>query len=211
MVSEKELDKIYKSSPYSGHMAGIIDSVITNELLIQEAIAQGIHKEERFRESVENFYEQSLIKLLIDRKFDSLKPEITQDMIDRYMELSGKDVTYKKMVYQNLENAKLGKMERSETITKHFEDLSAELKYIFVVLEPGRTSAPMNMEKNYICCRLISSKPSSDEDCVTDVEEIRDFLVHQKKSALFAKWMDTLYENADIQILTDRRIDREAR
>lgn len=211
VISEKELDRLFKSSPYSNHMAGVIDSVITNQLLIQEAIAEGINKEELFRASVENFYEQSLVKILIDRKFDSLKPEITQDMVDRYQVLSGKDVTYSKMTYQNLENAKKGKIETSEKITNSFEDLSAELKYIFVSLEPGQTSTPLNMGTNYVRCRLISLKPSVDAKPVTDIEEITEYLIHQKKGALFAQWMDKLYENADIQILTDRRIDQEAR
>ena len=104
VISEKELDRIFKSSPYSNHMAGVIDSVITNQLLIQEAIAQGINKEELFRASVENFYEQSLIKILIDRKFNSLEPEIPQEMVDRYRERSGKKVEYAKFVYLNLES-----------------------------------------------------------------------------------------------------------
>ncbi len=211
VISEKELDRLFKSSPYSNHMAGVIDSVITNQLLIQEAIAQGINKEELFRASVENFYEQSLVKILIDRKFDSLNPAITQDMVDRYQALSGKEVTYAKMTYPNLENAKKGKPDTSEKITNNFEDLSAELKYIFIPLEPGQTTAPLNMGTNYVRCRLISLKPSSDTDPVTDAEEIKEFLTHQEKGVLFARWMETLNNDADIRILTDRRIDQEAR
>ncbi|MBI9089265.1 MAG: hypothetical protein JEZ12_08615 [Desulfobacterium sp.] len=160
---------------------------------------------------MENFYEQSLVKILIDRKFDSLNPSITQDMVDRYQALSGKDVTYAKMTYPKLENAKRGKPDTSETITNNFEDLSAELKYIFVPLEPGQTSAPLNMGTNYVRWRLISSKPSSDADPVTDVEEIKEFLTHQEKGVLFAKWMETLNTDADIRILTDRRFDQGAK
>jgi hypothetical protein len=211
VISEKELGALFNSSLYSNHMADIIDSVITNQLLIQEAIAQGINKEELFRASVESFYEQSLIKILIDRKFNSLKPEIPQDMVDRYLERSEKKVEYAKLVYHNLENAEKNNPESSKKITKSFENLSAELKYILVSLEPGQTSSPLKAEKNYACYRLISLKPSSDTDPVTDVEEIKDFLVHQEKSVLFAQWMEKLNKDADIQILTDRRIDQEAR
>ena len=64
-----------------------IESVITEELLIQEALRQGIDRDGPFRQSVQDFYEQSLVKLLIDKKTDSLDIAVDDKDIERYVTL----------------------------------------------------------------------------------------------------------------------------
>lgn len=209
VISEKELDGLLKSSTYSNHTTGPIDAVITNELLIQEAIRQGINKEESFRASVENFYEQSLIKSLIDRKFNSIKPQINEKMVDQYLALSGKDIVYTKIIYRTLEDVKKGNIKNLETMTHNFDNLSDELKYIFVMMDAKKISSPVNMETELLCYRLDSVKTDSLLHVAPTVEEIKNFLTHQQKGTLFAKWMDNLNKNAHIQILTEQNLKKE--
>jgi len=209
VISEKELDGLLKSSTYSNHTTGPIDAVITNELLIQEAISQGINKEESFRASVENFYEQSLIKSLIDRKFNSIKPQINEKMVDQYLALSGKDIVYSKMIYQTLEDIEKGNIKKLETMTHNFDNLSGELKYILVMMDEKRISFPVNINTELVCYRLDSVKTDSLLHVAPDVEEIKSFLIHQQKGALFAKWMDDLNKNAHIQILTEQNVKKK--
>ncbi len=68
-----------------------VNSLITKELLLQESQREGIDKEESFRESIQNFYEQSLIKLLIDRKFASLHVTVSDEDVNRYIALMNKN------------------------------------------------------------------------------------------------------------------------
>ena len=72
-----------KDSYGSNEKKHFIHSLINKELLIQEAQRLEINREESFRRSVENFYEQSLIKNLMDRKYADLKIKVSErDVID---------------------------------------------------------------------------------------------------------------------------------
>lgn len=209
VITQKELDGLLSESTSSNHTAGIIDSVITNELLIQEALAQGINKEESFRVSVEKFYEQSLIKILIDRRFKSLEPEISNQtidrMIDHYTGLAGRDLVYSKISYDTLEDVEKGKTASIETIAANFDDLSDELKFTLVKVAQGEVSDPVKRGEQFVCFRLDSAAGpgSSDAENPVNIDEIRTFLTQQEKGAMFSRWIENLTTTAHIQILTD--------
>ena len=52
-----------------------INSLITKEVLIHEAMERKIDQEEAFRQSIKNFYEQSLVKTLLDRQLEKPPPQ----------------------------------------------------------------------------------------------------------------------------------------
>src|SRR6056297_2464487 len=81
IITENELQDRLAAKPHDMTDQQYIDSLIMQELLIQEALKQNIHKEESFRRSVENFYEQSLVKILLDRKSRETDPEVTQQEV----------------------------------------------------------------------------------------------------------------------------------
>ncbi len=208
VISEKELEGLLRASTSSNHTADAVDAVITNELLIQEALAQGINKEESFRASVENFYEQSLIKILIDRTFKSLAPEISEKMVERYAGLAGRDLVCTRIVYDSRQDVETGKIASVETITANFDDLSEELKYILVKVDPGEHSDPVKKGNQFVCYRVESATDPGSADAGDTISRdmIREFLMHQEKGAMFARWMEGLTKKAHIQILTDRSV-----
>jgi hypothetical protein len=90
IVSQSELEEFAKVGSYHSQGSGFLDAVITRELLIQEAVREGIHEEEAFRASVEAYYEQSLVKELVDRKLQNLSAEVTADMVKEFKEMCRK-------------------------------------------------------------------------------------------------------------------------
>jgi hypothetical protein len=69
----------------------ILDEEIRKELLIQEAIRQGIDKEPEFRQTIERYWEQTLITSLVRRKCASTQScvIVTQDEIEnRYRQMA---------------------------------------------------------------------------------------------------------------------------
>jgi len=79
-ITSTEFERLYSQrQPHGQSKTDFINSLITKELLIQESREIGIDKDESFRKSIQNYYEQSLIKLLIDRKISSLKPTDIDD------------------------------------------------------------------------------------------------------------------------------------
>jgi hypothetical protein len=66
---------------------------IQRELLIQAAVAQGLDREDHFRESIEKFWEQALITNLLRREAGRLEKEILvtiEEIEEEYRELSAK-------------------------------------------------------------------------------------------------------------------------
>jgi len=206
IISENELDERMKSGSYHSHGGGFLESVITRELLIQEAVRQGINKEEAFRKSVENFYEQSLVKILIDRKFQSLIPKITDDMVEKYTGLSGKTIQFTKFVYRNKEDIQKGSPQSSVEIKNNFENMSDSLKYSLLLLKPGERSAPERTETGFVVYRLDNAAISTDAKPETDIPQIKEFLSNQSKKIQFDSWLEQLKTSADIQILTQQKL-----
>jgi len=63
-----------------------LDNLITRKLILQEAQKAGLDKDKDFLQSVERFWEQSLLKVIIDKKIrESLSNiEVTEDDIANY-------------------------------------------------------------------------------------------------------------------------------
>jgi len=214
VISDKEFEIMSKSWSYNNHMVGVLEAIVTNQLLIQEAVRQKINKEESFRRSIENYYEQSLVKVLLDRQYKSFDPEVTEEMINRYIQFSDKIVEFTKITYQNRDDAKKGIVKLSEKFQKDFQDLSDDLKYSLFLLDTGKMSEPEeklsiydmtnDSTKELAAYRLDKVMPSSSAQSESDINFVRTFLIDQKKRQMFNTWMETLKKDAVIQILTDK-------
>lgn len=202
IISKTELDDLSKYGSYHSRGKDFIDSVITREILIQEALKAGIHKEEAFRKSVESFYEQSLIKVVVDRKFQELSPEVTEEMIATYKKMALSTVIFTKYIYDSEEGVQTG--EASSTVKQEhsFENLSETLQFTLFMLEPGETSQPEETDEGYVVFRLDKISPNSAADGLQDDAQVKDFLIDQGKNAMFDSWMNEIRKNADIQILS---------
>ena len=92
IISVNEFNQLYSTRADRLSKSDFISSLITKNLLIQEAQKEGINKEKSFKKSIQDFYEQSLIKILIDRKFSSIKADVTDDEVNKYTQLLNKTV-----------------------------------------------------------------------------------------------------------------------
>jgi len=76
-----------------------VNKLITRKLLLQEAQKDGLDKQKDFLKSIENFWEQSLLKIVVDKKIREVSGNITvtEQEVQDY---------YKVWSQQNLENLK---------------------------------------------------------------------------------------------------------
>jgi hypothetical protein len=84
-ISREELEKSY-SYHISIHGAikdrkTFIEELITKELLIQEAKKMGLDNEEPFRRSIQNYYEQTLIRNLTQKLVSGIKVSVSEDEV----------------------------------------------------------------------------------------------------------------------------------
>ena len=107
VITSDELNKCYASiRPDIKDRDDFINSVITRELLIQESQRIGIDKEEAFRRSIQDYYEQSLIKLLMDRKSAALNVSVSDDELDRYIKYLNKKILLSIFSFEDPEKMK---------------------------------------------------------------------------------------------------------
>ncbi len=199
IVTEAEYEKLLQTKPYHMTEDQYIDSIITKQLLIQEAVRQNINKEESFRKSVETFYEQSLIKILLDRKLKSLAVDVTDKEIEKYKSFSQTHVDISKFMYKTLDEALVGENQTLQKIESNFSDISDDLKFIVLNLEEGQSSEPIVLETGAVVYRLENIK-HMDTGTIgeIDVKRISLFIQDKKKGTLLDTWTGKLKENAEI-------------
>jgi len=205
VVSEEEFKTMLLRKPPYMNQEQFIASVIEKQLLIQEAIKMKINKEENFRRSVENFYEQSLIKILLDRKLDSLKVEVTNEEIEKYKAFIQNKFFLTKMSYPGMKDAKNKTNETIEKIEAAFLDLSDDLKFIVMNLTIGAPSKLMandltSNDFQVFVYRLDKIQKIEDSDAIQgfDANQVSLYLQDKKKEQLLDEWSDKIRETAEI-------------
>lgn len=202
IISKSELEDLSKFGSYHSRGKDFIDSVITRELLIQEAIKRGIHKEEAFRKSIEVYYEQSLVKNIVDRKIQALSPNVTESMIGKYNEMHLSRLKYTKKTFESKDDLYKRKVSSTAAMEGEFEDLSEALRYSLFLLSPGDKSEPELLYEGYVVYQLDEIIVNPEAEKIDDDSQVRSFLIDQEKNALFNTWMNDLKKNADIQVLS---------
>ncbi len=180
----------------------LINSIIEKELLIQEAKRLGIDREDPFRKSIQNFYEQSLIKILLERKFSGLEPEVTDDDVRAYAFLTGKRISLELRTAgrpEDLENRKTEKKEEEVD----FIDLSRHLQVLLLDMKPGDERGPLFLGGEYLLVKVkaITDNPSPPEP--PEEELIRRIIRQSKKELTIAEWIGKLRKSARIEVFLD--------
>jgi len=72
-ITKQEFDEEFKDSAYGvsdteGSRKSFLDNLINRKLVLQEAERQGLDKDRAFLKSIERFWEQSLLKIMLDKK-----------------------------------------------------------------------------------------------------------------------------------------------
>lgn len=178
----------------------IVATAITRELLIQEAQRQSIDKEADFRSSLQNYFENSLIKILLDRQNDVIRVEVTDKEIDNYIYFLDKRVSFTKLdrIPESQEQAKKASGLSTEAV---FDELALPVKLLLSSLSPGSFKVKFDTGHEQYAIRLDNVQLDPDENRVTpDREEIRDILADYKREQVMNEWYRNLKNQASIII-----------
>lgn len=195
-------------SLYSGQKAypkeDFINSIITKELLIQEARRMGIDREEPFRKSIKNFYEQSLIKILVDRKFKAMETAVEEKELDEFVSLMGKRLRMTMFEFESRDEAETGPLEGGKTKAIDFRDLSTEMQAALVGLKNGERSRPVGINGRHVVIRVEGFGPARHPPPSPKEREMaRKMLEQERKQRLLNEWMDGLRRESDIKVFVD--------
>ena len=191
MLDQKKAQSGYHSKDDKA----ILDTIIINELLLQEAQRIGIDKEPEFRISVQNYYEQSLIKILIDRQFSDTKNQATEKDIDQYISNYGKIFTFTRLTGDN--SADSSQVPQQKSVL--FDDLSDSLKLMLGGMKEGDVVTDFYTGSEVVSFRLDMIEPSPDQEPFTgNRESIRKIITNHKKERALTAWIKEVRDRATI-------------
>jgi hypothetical protein len=181
------------------------DTLITRELLIQEAERLAIHKEESFRQSLKTYYESSLVKTLLDRQNSTLQVAVTDADIDTYTEFLGKIVTFTRLDTVPKSAAEASSA-RGLTNTALFSDLATPIRLLLFSLQPSQYGVNFDTGTESYALRLDGVQPSPDHATKTiDRQRIREMLEEHQREQQMKRWLLQLRQNATITIHKEQK------
>jgi hypothetical protein len=185
---------------HSEDHAALLDSAITRELLIQEAQRLKLDKEESFRVSLKTFYEESLVKTLMDRQYTLPKIAISDTEIDAYLALFGKMVTFTRLPVTATPSP-VPASDQGPQNEVLFDDLAEPLKFLLSSLKPGEYAMKFDTGSEQYAIRLDAVTPSPAlRPSVPEREHVRRLLADYKRQQQIANWLNELRNNASITI-----------
>lgn len=202
-MSQKQIDEQSREQGYHGGTPqDQIDSLVTRQLLIQEAQRLGIDKEEGFRKALKLYYEQSLIKVLTDRKMATLTIDVSEEDIDRYLSCSGKKYTFTQTPVER--GNKLETQGTQKTVL--FDDLSESMRFLLSSLKPGESVSQFDTGTEVSIIRLDRVETTEVAMPVAyDRNRVRELIGNYQRSREIDSWIHSLRNNASIVIYGEER------
>jgi len=178
-----------------------IQALITKELLIQEAKRMGLDREEPFRQSVQNFYEQSLIKILMEHRYATLPAGTTETELSRYQQLAGHKLHLVMTAFPTKKATTAQKTTQKKTAVVSFDDLAGELKAALLAVEVGAETAPLAAGDHYETYRITSMEDDHDMAVRPLSAAEASTMIHQyKREKAMSDWLAGLRDDAAIAI-----------
>lgn len=203
--TQKLIDELAQnSSDQIDNQNQIPDSLITRELLIQEARKQAIDQEPGFRKTLKTFYEQSLIKLLMDRKVGSIDTQVTEKEIDTYLAGYGNYFTFSKFPVSDTFPKKI-LYDKGEQTTALFDDLAEPLKLTLSSMNVGELKEQFRTSNTRLAIRLDKIEPSGlPTKPLINRKIAENMLLEFKQEEIVNTWIGELRSKASIQIYNEK-------
>lgn len=176
-------------------------AIITRELLIQEAKRQQLDKKESFRQALQNYYENSLINILLDQKNQEIEVKVDDKEIDRYLDLLGSLVTFTRIddISATKESGQPG---TENTTTALFDDLAEPVKLLLASMTLGQVGVRFDTGSDRYAIRLdmIEKNQAAPPSRIPDRDHVRKQIADFKREQQFNLWLQQLNEAATITI-----------
>lgn len=197
-ISSTEIAELKQHSPSLFDQSGDLpESLIMREILIAEALRQKVDQEEAFHHRIKTFYEQSLVKILVDRKMASIHYTPTTEEVAAYKDLLGRKI--------ELDLVPVGSPDQSivaepEHLSAPYLDLSAAIRMEILFLKPGVASPPFQLfGQNYV---IIVQHIGEKDSLFDHYDDARDLAVitEYRRQQIFTQWQESLMEQAKIEV-----------
>lgn len=160
IISQAELESRKKYSPYHFRSReDFLNDLITRELLIQEARRRGIDRDEAFRMTMEDQYEQALIKQVMDHRMVEINIEITEQERTDFQRASLNRYQLQQLNYASPDGATAGAVKSRQQMNENFLDLPALWQLQLLSLNTGESSSPFPLDNGYCVLKILGITP----------------------------------------------------
>ncbi|MCL5023250.1 MAG: hypothetical protein M1497_07770 [Nitrospirae bacterium] len=182
-----------------------LDDLITKEVLIQEAKRRGLDLEEPFRRSIQNYYEQTLLKNLAQREMSGITVSVGDDEIEEYYGNLGKVFDLRVVSFPSVQQAEEAVRKfpsaKAEKTVLHWEEIPSDMRDAVTSLRAGDIyGKPIRRARGFLVFMLKGnrSEPVPPLDAVRD--EIRKTLEERKKRDAMERWLEGLKRHSRITV-----------
>jgi len=197
----------------------ILEDIIAKKVLLQEAQKEHFDKDKKFMKKIERYWEQALLKLLIEKKQKEMSERIeisSAEVTDDYERLSRQILA--EMYILNERKAALMLSVTTEDIDEVKEELkdkivttepprwwsSGELplyvEKVMFSLKPGEATNPIKLGDDWLVIRVLDEKSRQIEPIENVALLVRNNILRRKGEIAIKAWMDDLRKKASVKV-----------
>jgi hypothetical protein len=197
VLGRAEIQDYRGVNKHHGEDDDFVDEIITKQILIAEAQRLNIDREPGFRLALKNFYEHSLIKILMERVNEDIKVEVSDEEVERYLDSFGKTYTFYTMQATGEISPETIQTQGTRYVAL-FDNLSGALQQTLASMQPNemRTTFATGNAKMAVYLDTIAGESTDGQNF--DRDFLRQQLVQTKTEVQINAWIDNLRANASI-------------
>lgn len=223
-LNEKNKFSHYSSLKETDNQDKILNLLIDQSLLLQEAENKKIHLNRKFLHSMEHFWRQSLIQELLKVKNFEIRNQITitENEIKEFYHLMSKQYKIRSVkcslnILQPLpakmnaeefltfiNNNKTDILEDSSWIWTEIEDLHPSFRNKLIQKQSPQKSLFHIIDQNFLYLfYVMDSKPNKTDSFENLKKNIKAQIQREKEKTIMASWLNDLRQNANMKINHD--------
>lgn len=187
-----------------------LHTVIDKKLMIQEALKKGLSQDEKFLDTIKEFWEQTLIRELVNSKSKEWSERlfVTDEEVQAHYKRIGTRLTLRLVDAEDKEKAEeakvalaKGSFDRAEAVGPLLiEDVRlANPLYAAFDLSEGETAVFPGRD-DFLVVRVIKKEQMPVPPLATVYADIKESLLEQKKEKALEDWLEELKASAEIEI-----------
>lgn len=187
----------------------ILHTMVDRKLLIDEAVKKGLSEEERFLESIKSFWEQTLIRELIESKNREWADRllVTDEEVKSHYALMRSRVTLRVIKADDMKEAEAALPSIStegELLGPLFvEDLSHSDPLLAAFAMEEGAKAVAGSGDDFFAYEVVKKEPSGVPPLEEVYEALKTSLLEQKKEKALEEWLESRKKAASIKINED--------
>lgn len=198
-ISRDDIREEGRAESHHERGSDFLDSVISKQLLIEEAQKLDVDKEPSFRKELKDFYEQSLIKVMLERKNASLQVLVSDQEIDNYLNGFGRTYTFMLLKTPGPPSVDTLKS-KGQLHSARFEDLSENLRLALSTLKPGEMGMEFETGNENTAILLEKIEGTVEKDTSINRDKISNILAEHKRRQVINNWINDLRKKATVTI-----------